>query len=135
MRTREPRSFRFWVPGPLPGQNEIIASAKGFGGRGIGYSISKAEWTERIASLAARARVPALERIRLRLHWFSTNRRRNPDNIEASQKFIWDGLVKAGVLKNDGWKQNAGSEHHHHVDPRPGVWVLLLEIVEKSRNS
>lgn len=119
---------RFWVPGPLPAQNEMIAKAKGFGGRGIGYSKLKAEWTSTIAWIIKAAHVPAAKRLRLRFDWVSKDKRHDPDNIEAGQKFVWDALKLAGVLENDGWAQNAGSEHHHSIGEKPGVWVTVLDV-------
>lgn len=36
--------------------------------------------------------------------WFRQDQRTDPDNIEFAVKFILDGFVKAGLLKNDSWK-------------------------------
>ena len=33
-------------------------------------------------------------------------------------KFIWDGLVQAGVIKNDGWNENGGWSNHFEVDSK-----------------
>jgi hypothetical protein len=133
---REPRRWRFWVNGPLPGLNEIIAAAKGCGGQGLAYSRMKEQWTGTIYFAARAALVPRLARVRLRLDWVHVDKRHDPDNQEAGQKFVWDGLkgppaqCKAGtsVLANDGWDQNAGTEHHHEVGPRAGVWVTVEEV-------
>jgi len=133
--------MRFWVPGPLPGLNEMLDAAKGCGGRGLAYSAMKAKWTGDISLIARAARIPKMTRIRLRFDWVSFDKRHNPDNIEAAQKFIWDALCpkakgKAGadVIENDGWDQNAGSEHHHSVGPKPGVWVTVIDASEPSRH-
>jgi hypothetical protein len=86
----------------------------------------KAKWTSDIAFLARAAHVPKAKRVRLELEWVSVDKRHNPDNLEAGQKFIWDGLQTAGVLENDGWNQNAGSSHSHRLGPRAGVWVTVI---------
>lgn len=130
-----PRQWTFWVSGPLPGLNEIIAAAKGSGGKGLAYSRMKAQWTETVYMLTRAARIPRLRRVHLRLTWVHADKRHDPDNCEAGQKFVWDGLkgppsqCKAGttVLENDGWDQNAGSEHSHKVGPKAGVWVTVTE--------
>lgn len=130
------RQWRFFVPGPLPGLNEIIDAAKGSGGKGLAYSAMKAKWTGTVYFCAKAARVPRLPRVRLELNWVHADQRHDPDNQEAGQKFIWDGLkgpdaqCKAGlsVLANDGWDQNAGTTHHHVVGSRPGVWVAVNEV-------
>ncbi len=126
---------RLWVPGPLPAQNEIISKAKGFGGRGIGYSRMKADWTSTIAWIIRAAHVPKMKRVRCEFTWVSANRKHDPDNIEAAQKFIWDALVIAGVLENDGWAQNAGSSHRHVLGPAAGVFVDVIDASAESQES
>jgi len=120
---------RFWVPGPLPGMNEIIKAAKA-GRRGIVYSNMKAEWTGHVEMHARSARVPPCVRVRLDLLWVEAKKKnganRDPDNIEAGAKFVWDGLVDAGVIPNDKAENNAGSSHHHERGPCPGVWVTVV---------
>jgi hypothetical protein len=44
--------------------------------------------------------------------WFSfeysmKNMRKDKDNIDFTKKFIFDGLVMAGIMRNDGWKEIA----------------------------
>ena len=119
-------TWRFFVPGVLPAQNEMIAKAKGYGGRGLGYSRMKAEWTATIAWIIKAAHIPHMERIRLEFDWVSKDKRHDPDNIEAGQKFIWDSLKLAGVIDNDGWAQNAGTTHRHRIAEKPGVWVTVI---------
>lgn len=128
-------NLRFWIPGPLPGMNEMIDAAKGCGGRGLAYSEMKSKWTNNIALLAMAARLPkGMERIRLEFEWVSVNRQHDPDNIEAAQKFVWDSLsaprkgkAGAGVIANDGWDQNAGSTHRHTIGAKSGVWVTVVD--------
>lgn len=38
------------------------------------------------------------------IEWHEKTKRRDPDNIQSSQKYILDGLQKAGILKNDNNK-------------------------------
>lgn len=93
-----------WVPGPLPSLNELIAAAKGSGGRGRAYARIKRQWTQDIWAWAKAARLPAFRGgVTLSFHWFERNRRRDPDNVAAGgRKLILDGLVAAGVLPGDG---------------------------------
>ena len=44
-------------------------------------------------------------------HWHRQDSRTDPDNIAFGEKFVLDGLVKAGVLRNDGWKEIGGISH------------------------
>ena len=119
--------YRLWIPGPLPGENEIIAAAKGFGGRGYGYAKIKKQWTA--AAQSAAAGVPPLTRARFTFIWHEVAKRRNPDNIAAGVKFVYDGLVAAGVLPNDGWNEIASWSNEFVVDKgSPGVEVVIDPI-------
>lgn len=95
-----------WVPGPLPGMNELIAAAKGSGGRGAAYARIKDEWTTTVWAYAKAARLPKFPgRVVLSFRWLERDRRRDPDNVAAGgRKLVLDGLVTAGVLRGDGWR-------------------------------
>jgi hypothetical protein len=108
--------------------NEIIDAAKGYGGRGYGYSKMKAAWTEKVAWHVKAARIPHLGRVRLAFTWVETSRRRNPDNIAAAHKFLLDGFVVAGVLVNDGWKEIAGWTDAFAVGKPSRVEVVIEEV-------
>jgi len=50
-------------------------------------------------------------------HWFyEPSKRRDKDNVMAGKKFIWDALVRTGVLKNDGWNEIEDSRDFVLVD-------------------
>ena len=122
----------FTVPGRLPGQNEMIASAKGFGGRGYGYAKLKRQWTDTVALLARAARLPRFHRVRLTFEWSEprpsrTCRRRDPDNVAAGKKLVLDGLVAAGVLENDTADQIAGWTDTFATGGVAGVKVTIEE--------
>ena len=114
----------FWIPGPLPGLNEIIDACKN---NAHAYGKMKKQWANHCAWHIKAARVPKMSRVFAEFHWVSSDKRHDPDNIEAAQKFIWDALGArwARVLPNDGWSQNAGTSHRHSVGKSPGVTVTL----------
>jgi len=130
-------SSSVWIPGPLPGQNEIIAAAKGAGGRGYLYAKLKREWTERIAWLAKSARTPRMTGpVVLAFEWREASRRRDPDNfVGGGRKLVLDGLVQAGVLEDDGWKQVAGFTDTWKVAGDPGVMVTLTLAGERAQTA
>jgi Holliday junction resolvase RusA-like endonuclease len=77
------------------------------------YSRLKKQWTI-FCGACARAGVGEKKiegSVRVRVVWNEPNRRRDPDNVQAGIKFILDGIVKAGILPNDGWKNVAAVEH------------------------
>ena len=116
------------IPGRLPGLNDIIDAAR----RSRYESAAmKKENTDMVAWIAKAARLPRMERVDLVITWHEPNRKRDKDNIMAGQKFIWDGLVEARVLPNDGWNQIGNITHRFGVDKvNPRVEVEITEIGE-----
>lgn len=52
-------------------------------------------------------------------HWIVKNKRKDPDNVAFATKFIFDGLVAAGKLKNDNMVWIKGIYHTYSVgDPK-----------------
>lgn len=114
-----------WIPGPLPGMNEMVASAKGSGGAGRDYSALKRRWTDSVMLLARR--LPHFQRASLTFTWHERERRRDPDNIASAKKLVLDGLVAAKVLPGDGWDYVAGFRDEWLLAKKAGVLVTLLE--------
>ena len=63
-------------------------------------------------------------------HWYEPNKRRDKDNISSfGRKIIQDALVKAKVLKNDGWGDIIGFEDRFYVDKKnPRIIVEIMEV-------
>jgi len=121
--------MRIVVPGEMPGMNEIVGAAKlaaraRYGG---GYTKEKRECTGLVERAALGVQpVPAASVV---CHWYCKDKRRNPDNIAAGVKFALDGLVHAGVLKNDGWSEVLELRHTFHVDKHnPRLEIELMEV-------
>ncbi|WP_461240299.1 RusA family crossover junction endodeoxyribonuclease [Paucilactobacillus sp. N302-9] len=60
--------------------------------------------------------------------WYTKNLRKDPDNVSFAIKFIFDGMMKAGLIENDGRKTVLGIEHKFEVDkidPRVEVELKL----------
>lgn len=120
-----------FVPGRLPGMNEIVKSAKGYGGRGYGYAKLKREWTETVAILARAQKLTPMERGRFRFEWFEPKpgkrfKLRDPDNVAAGgRKVILDGLVEAGVIPDDSWGVVLGWDDRFSVGAKVGCLVTL----------
>lgn len=120
-----------WIPGPLPSLNDLLA-AHGAGGGGAGnhYARLKRKWTDDIALLARAGRLRPVACGMFRFSWRERNRQRDPDNVAAGgRKLILDGLVRAGVLANDGWDEVAGFVDAWEVSPKPGVLVAVETVV------
>lgn len=114
------------IPGRLPGLNEITDAARK--NKYESANMKKA-YTELVAWCVKSARLPHFDRVDLVFTWYEPNRKRDKDNIMAGQKFILDGLVTAGVLTNDGWKQIGDISHRFRIDKHNArVEVELIEI-------
>lgn len=124
----------FFVTGPLPGMNEILAAAKGSGGRGYGYAAMKKKWGKHIWVLAKAARLHPMEspiHVAFEWHEIRTGRKRGRDfdNISASAKFVLDSLKVAKVIVDDGWGHLSGFTHSFKaVQRNPGVLVTIVEV-------
>ncbi|MDN4609148.1 Holliday junction resolvase [Sporosarcina highlanderae] len=115
---------RFEIPGQLPTMNEIVAASKSHYGT---YSKMKKKYTQKVMGCAEG--LPSIESADFRITWHCVNRRKDKDNIVAGQKFIFDGLVECGVLKNDGWNEVGEIAHSFAVDkenPRIVVEIQTL---------
>jgi len=89
----------------------------------------KSQQTMLVARLAEQQLKP-WERInKITFIWRHKDRRKDPDNMTFASKFVFDGLVVAGIFKTDGWKLWRGNpkiNHRHEIDPtNPGVLVII----------
>lgn len=65
--------------------------------------------------------------VQINITWYSKNRRKDKDNISFAKKFIIDGIVAAGVLKDDGYKNIKGFTDTFMVDKEnPRVELELV---------
>lgn len=90
---------KFIFPLP-PTLNEIIGTA-----RTNVYASAKEKraWTNRIAvECFGRRQFP--DRVWIEFIWKIKNFRRDPDNISAAAKFVMDGLVEGGIIRDDSLK-------------------------------
>lgn len=73
--------------------------------------------------------LPTIESANFHITWYSKDKRKDPDNIASGIKFLLDGLVEAGVLPNDGWKEIRSISHSFHIDKaNPRVEVEIFEV-------
>lgn len=87
----------------------------------------KDQQTNLVATLAKQQLKPMKVINKITFIWRHKNKRKDFDNVEASQKFVRDGLVKAGIVEGDGWKHfPPRTLHKHEIDPtNPGVLVII----------
>ena len=104
--------MRVVIPGPLPDLNQIINAAKTHWTK---YRRMKQEYTDLVAWCAKGQ--DKVERADFVFTWYAPDRRTDPDNLSAGgSKMVLDGLIKAGVLAGDGWRQVRSIRHVFEVD-------------------
>lgn len=117
------------IPGELPDLNTIISESKKGKGKYQPYNEIKKEHTSIVAWIAKSKIKKKLEKIDLEIKWICKDRKKDKDNIMAGTKFILDGLVVAGVIENDGWKQIGDINHSFEVDKdNPRIEVIIKEV-------
>ena len=117
-----------WIPGRMPGENEIIKAAKSGKGKGNAYSRLKKKWTDYIAAIFQDCQIEPMGIISLVFVWVEKNKKRDKDNITAAKKFIFDGMQQAGVIPNDGWGNIATWQDCFEINPySPGVKVFIYD--------
>lgn len=113
------------IEGRFPGMNEIIDAAST---SKYAYARMKEEYTTAIAWYASK--LPQYGRVDVNITWYEPNSRRDPDNITAAAKFILDGLVMGGVVKDDSQKYVRSISHYIQVDKdNPRVEIDVEEAV------
>lgn len=119
------RTASFFLPGRLPGSNEVRAMLTRKGGFRR-YNALKQKVHLAVALIVKAEGIGRFESAHLRFEWAEPNMRRDPDNF-CQPKGILDALQHAGVLPNDGWRQVLSIAHRWRVDKAcPGVRVTLL---------
>lgn len=73
---------------------------------------------------------PITEPVDIHITWYVKNSRKDPDNVAFAKKFILDGLVKMGVLKNDTMKEIKSFQDTFIVDKdNPRIECSIIYIV------
>lgn len=115
------------IPGTLPNLNEYITAC-----RTNKYVAAKmknqAEHTVTIYAKKSKAKqfkTPVF----VKFLWVEKDQRRDKDNIAFAKKFIFDGLIKAGILQGDGWRYVDGFEDKFAVDKKnPRIEIEITEV-------
>lgn len=117
------------IKGTLPGLNEYIEAER----RNKYLGAKMKRQTEQVVILCAKSQLRRAKFDRpvfMRYTWYEKNRRRDKSNICGfGRKVIEDGLIKAGVLRNDGWNEIEGFSDRFFVDKKnPRIEVEFEEM-------
>jgi len=119
-----PNIQQFFVPGPLPGANDIIRKHH------MVYTKLKTLWGQRIGRVIVASKVQKVDACHIAFEWReqrgNLSHRRDPDNVMFGQKFILDALVQGWILPDDSMDEIRSLTHRVIlVDDAPGVLVTL----------
>ena len=130
MEKKRINSFQFYIPGRLPGLNEIVDSARAHWSKGRDQ---KKEFTSLCGQYVIASQVPFfLDPVTIRFDWYEKDMRRDLDNITAGAKFILDALVNTRRLRNDT-RRWVRSISHGFPDPdktNPRVGITIETVLE-----
>lgn len=117
------------IPCQFPGLNDLICAERKSRYKGAEMKRNAQKTVELCAKKQLRGFLPAGP-VWMKYTWYERNRKRDKDNISSfGRKVIQDGLVRAGVLKNDGWREIEGFSDIFRVDEKwPRVEVEIDEV-------
>lgn len=121
--------FLLVIPGRLDNLNDYIGAERTNRYKGAQMK-ARDEMIVTVAIRQCLRRVTIEKPVYMEYKWFEKNQRRDLDNISSfGRKVIQDALVRAGVLKNDGWREIVGFSDSFYVDPdNPRIEVLIREV-------
>lgn len=127
---------RFFFPykkyGKIPGRNEGEKAARTHKMAGAKL---KDTWTERVANeiLMQLGRVKLQTPVFIACLWVEPDRRRDKDNVASGRKYIHDGMVLHGLIKNDTWNMVGGIDDKFSIDrENSGVYVTVTEMDDEN---
>lgn len=119
--------MRFFISHKFPSFNDYISAMNRNRFKG---NQMKQELTSLVAWECRKNKVKKFNQVKIYFKWIEKNRRRDPDNLTANSKFVLDGLVRAGVIKDDGWDYVKGLYHDWEIGKGYGVEIKIEEVTE-----
>lgn len=117
----------FIIREKLPSLNDVIE--KNRSNRYVGAKFKKGI-EERIGwaiieAVATKTLKPVTTPCVVEIEWHEATMRRDVDNIQSSQKFILDAMVKNGILKNDS-RRYVKQIYHKVIDDNSNYVVVRI---------
>ena len=121
------REQSFTIPGRLHGMNEIIDACRR--NRFAGAEEKRVQQAICLSAIREHRVQPVQSYpVMVNIEWVEPNSKRDPDNISAAKKFVFDALQDAGVLRNDSMKEVGKIRESFAVDKAsPRVRVTIQE--------
>lgn len=98
-----------WIPGRLPGLNEMLQAKSTQTGKWNRYNEFKCQWSSQIKVLIQAKGIGLSPPGYGSFLFIEPSMKRDPDNlVSGGVKLLLDCFVGAGVLAGDGWADNLG---------------------------
>lgn len=120
--------MEFIIKEKLPSLNETISVNRA--NRYAGAKLKKDIETSIGWAIKAAALKPITNPCVINIEWHEATKRRDVDNIQSSQKFILDAMVKCGILKNDS-RRYVKQIYHNIIDDNENFVVVKIKEVEE----
>lgn len=120
--------YKLIIPGKLHNLNDYISAERS--NRYVGAQLKKADQNIIIHYAKKQLKGINIEKpVFMEYTWYEANRQRDKDNISSfGRKVIQDGLVRAHVLRGDGWNHVVGFSDRFLIDKEnPRIEVLIKE--------
>ena len=117
----------FTIHGRLDGMNEIVGACRR--NRFAGAEEKRIQQAICLSAIREHRVQPVRSYpVTVSIEWVEPNSKRDPDNISAAKKFIFDALQDAGALRNDSMKEIGKIRESFTVDAAsPRVRVTIQE--------
>ena len=112
------------IRGKLPSLNEYIEAERR--NKFIAAKIKRE--TDQLICLQISKMQPIKSKVHIKFIWFEATKRRDPDNVRFSTKFILDAMQKCGKLKNDNPAWIDGFEDAYVYGHGQGVKLEITEV-------
>ena len=117
---------KFVIRGKLPGLNEYINAERT--NKYKGAQLKRQCESVVMRSARSLSKYRAEGPVYMIYHWYCEDRRKDKDNISSfGRKVIQDALVRAKILKNDGWNDIIGFEDLFCKDKKNPRIVVEIE--------
>lgn len=119
-------TYTFKVQGRMQALNDYTKANRGAKGKFYGNKMKQFQTNDVFEQIQKLGDFPKFTKpVTIEFHWVEINAKRDPDNFIFAKKFVLDGMVKAGMLSNDGMKNIAGFVDSWEVQPETNGGVIV----------
>lgn len=125
--------YKFKIQGRMQALNDYIKDNRGAKGKFMGNKYKQFQTHDVANQIDEQGDFPTFNGlVQIEFHWIEINKKRDPDNFIFAKKFILDGMVKVGMIPNDGWKNIASFVDTWECQPdtNGGCIVTIKDLVE-----